>query len=860
MIDRLEILWSRLRHALSRTRWSARLLGHMPPPPHSDAAGLILIQLDGLGRSALRRALDDGHMPFLKRLLRSEGHELRPLYSGLPSNTPGFQAELFYGRAGAVPAFRYRDPGSKTVRRMDDPEWVGSVEAGLAAERGLLEGGSAWSGIYHGGAAETHLTVSPSPVNPGPTVRGRLRILGIMAAHAWSAARVFFNLAFTTAIAMRDWVRGKIDRSELVYELRSVPFRVLVGAALREVITAGACIDAERGLPVIHLNFAGFDELAHRRGPGARSARWALKGIDHCVERVWSAAHRSKGRDYQVWVYSDHGHEPVLPFSRRSDRSLPEVVSHVYRMVRDIVGAQGVPPPSLAFPPVPGEARTAFLASKFPDWLSAGAPERKVGPLHPGGTNGHGAGPGAGRKRPPEASEEADGKPEEGAIEVVYQGPLGFVYLPTRHERAFLAWFAEVLAVEGAIPWVLLREGDDAALAFSADGRFFRLPEHATEVLGADHPNLEAVAGDLVHQVQHPASGDLLLLGWDLPRALSFEEELGTHGGPGPAETSAFVVFPPETLALNPVPGHLRPRDLRAIALRLLDRRERAGAGLPGPMVPRPFPATGAEEFPDAVPLRLMTYNVHGCRGMDGKFAPQRIARVIARERPDVVCLQELDQERTRSGGIDQVAVIASRLQADYRFHAVAEVDDGAFGNAVLSAHPLRVVAAGPLPGAARVKDVFNLEDRGALWVTLDVGGRTVNIINTHLSILERERRIQVEALLGPKWLRHPAAGGPVILTGDFNASPDSQTVRRLETVLRSSVGADRKDRNLRTWSGRMPLRRIDHVMVRGGIEVSDVYVPRTRLSRVASDHLPLVVDLVCRFPAAEPVESSLEH
>jgi endonuclease/exonuclease/phosphatase family metal-dependent hydrolase len=36
-------------------------------------------------------------------------------------------------------------------------------------------------------------------------------------------------------------------------------------------------------------------------------------------------------------------------------------------------------------------------------------------------------------------------------------------------------------------------------------------------------------------------------------------------------------------------------------------------------------------------------------------------------------------------------------------------------------------------------------------------------------------------------------------------------------------------------------------VLVSEEIEVRHVYVPRTELSRVASDHLPLVVDFVTR-------------
>ena len=113
MIDRLEILISRLRRLVSRTRWSSRLLGHPAPPAHADAPGLVLIQVDGLGEKILKQALQDGDMPFLKRLVEQERHEIRSVYTGLPSNTPGFHAEPPSNNPG--PCSARRDSSATTV-------------------------------------------------------------------------------------------------------------------------------------------------------------------------------------------------------------------------------------------------------------------------------------------------------------------------------------------------------------------------------------------------------------------------------------------------------------------------------------------------------------------------------------------------------------------------------------------------------------------------------------------------------------------------------------------------------------------------------------------------------------------------
>lgn len=85
-----------------------------------------------------------------------------------------------------------------------------------------------------------------------------------------------------------------------------------------------------------------------------------------------------------------------------------------------------------------------------------------------------------------------------------------------------------------------------------------------------------------------------------------------------------------------------------------------------------------------------MTYNVHGCVGMDGKLAPERIAsRVIARHTPDIVALQELDVGRRRSNGVDQAELIARRLEMEQIFSASLHVEEGRYGNAILTHLPM---------------------------------------------------------------------------------------------------------------------------------------------------------------------------
>ncbi len=247
---------------------------------------------------------------------------------------------------------------------------------------------------------------------------------------------------------------------------------------------------------------------------------------------------------------------------------------------------------------------------------------------------------------------------------------------------------------------------------------------------------------------------------------------------------------------------------------------------------------------------RVMTYNVHGCVGVDGKLDVGRIAAVIGQARPDIVALQELDVGRARSGGIDQAHAIATRLGMSFHFNAALSVQEERYGDAILTALPQSLVKSGPLPTPPPLR---RLEPRGALWVQIETDGGPLQAINTHLGLVPQEQKTQVAALIGRGWLAHPDCREPTILLGDFNATRRYAAYRALAKRLRDVQSAPdkgkRPGRVVRTFPSRLPVLRIDHVFVSPGIEVTGVFAPDTALARVASDHLPLVVDLTISTP-----------
>ncbi|MDB5570193.1 MAG: endonuclease [Hyphomicrobiales bacterium] len=254
---------------------------------------------------------------------------------------------------------------------------------------------------------------------------------------------------------------------------------------------------------------------------------------------------------------------------------------------------------------------------------------------------------------------------------------------------------------------------------------------------------------------------------------------------------------------------------------------------------------------------RLLTWNVHRCVGRDGRCSPERIAGIIGELKPDVVVLQELDVRRRRTGGIDQAHVIAHRLGMTHHFHPAYTVMEEAYGDAILTARPSRMIRGAALPG---IGPLSGLEPRGALWASVHLAGADVQIFNTHLGLRSRERLAQVDALLGRDWIGSPSCREPVIIAGDFNAVPRSRVYARLASSLKDAQCIAGRRKPQATFPSRLPLLRLDHVFVSKSIEVQRAETVRTQEARIASDHLALFVDFTVKPLSARAAHAPPER
>ena len=156
--------WHRFRRWISRNEWGTAARSACRASEGTAAEpGIVLVQIDGFSQSQLERALRRGRMPFLRKLMAREHYRsahalLRP--AGHHAGRAGRAVLRRASRSCRRSAFASSETGKAVW--MIDPEEAARVQQRLIRRRrsGLLEGGSSYSNIYTGGAAEPHFCAS----------------------------------------------------------------------------------------------------------------------------------------------------------------------------------------------------------------------------------------------------------------------------------------------------------------------------------------------------------------------------------------------------------------------------------------------------------------------------------------------------------------------------------------------------------------------------------------------------------------------------------------------------------------------------------------------------------------------------
>lgn len=235
-----------------------------------------------------------------------------------------------------------------------------------------------------------------------------------------------------------------------------------------------------------------------------------------------------------------------------------------------------------------------------------------------------------------------------------------------------------------------------------------------------------------------------------------------------------------------------------------------------------------------SVKIRVMTYNTHHCNppAVKGLIDAQAIADVIKSNNVDIALLQEIDVRTSRVKGVDLAEELSQRSGLNY-FHFFKAIDllGGEYGVMILSKYPLDSSKVYPLykEGASEQRVL------GTAFVTLP-NNLKVMIACTHLDLSAKLRIAEIkeiDSILSKSSM-------PVILGGDFNATPQSN-----EMVMMTDGYMSTTNEFVPTFPNIDPNKTIDYIFLSRNSNFR--ILKHKALENInASDHLPVIADIRC--------------
>lgn len=224
--------------------------------------------------------------------------------------------------------------------------------------------------------------------------------------------------------------------------------------------------------------------------------------------------------------------------------------------------------------------------------------------------------------------------------------------------------------------------------------------------------------------------------------------------------------------------------------------------------------------------LRLATYNIQKCIGMDLRRLPRRILQVLDGLEASIVVLQEADKRLPpRPAALPHFVLNEAGWQ-------IADLGGagslGWHGNAVIWRHPgIRLTGMDhiSLPG---------LEPRGAVRVEFETGVGPLRVIGMHLGLIGQYRRKQVLHLVSESadW-----SDMPTVWAGDFNEWSRQPVIERCAPQMQFLPP-------LASFPAPRPMGALDRIALGYGARAAQHGVYGERPAQMASDHLPIWVDL----------------
>ena len=244
----------------------------------TDVPGVFFLEIDGLAKPVLEKAMAQGFAPTMKRWLEEGSHQLIGWETDLSSQTGASQAGLLHGNNFDMPAFRWYDRKRKRLVASSNPDDVARLEKEHSDGNGLLVDNGASRGNLMSGDA-------PNVMTTASTIKDLSRFQ-TKDWYAYFSSPYNFSrtlLLFLWDIILERYRFGQQRRKNIQPRLdrhhRNFKYALVRGVTtiiLREVNIYTLIGDLYAGVPSVYATFVGYDEVAHHSGVETKDAFDAL--------------------------------------------------------------------------------------------------------------------------------------------------------------------------------------------------------------------------------------------------------------------------------------------------------------------------------------------------------------------------------------------------------------------------------------------------------------------------------------------------------------------------------------------------------------------------------------------------------
>ncbi len=284
--------------------------------------GFLFLEIDGLARPVLDKAIQDGYVPTMKRWIENDSHTLVEWEPDLSSQTSASQAGILLGSNENIPAFRWWDKTEQKMMVSSSMQTAKHLESELASDRGLLApNGVSRFNVFSGGAADCVATFSRLNSTDGQISYWAYFV------NPYTLGRM---ISLFAQEVVREWWEEFRQNRKNVQPRIARPWtyafvRAGTTAALLELTRFMCIADIFRGVPAAYYTIFAYDEVAHHTGIDRDYTLRVLRKIDNMFEYLEEVA-RTANRQMHFVILSDHGQSQGATFRQRYGKTLADLV------------------------------------------------------------------------------------------------------------------------------------------------------------------------------------------------------------------------------------------------------------------------------------------------------------------------------------------------------------------------------------------------------------------------------------------------------------------------------------------------------------------------------------------------------